>query len=163
MKNDILIHKNSNTHNLLKKFFISLLPLILYGFYKNGILLYLNGAINFLSIFKPLLFPLLGFSSGLLINYITKKKIYINELSLYGLLIGMIVPLSTNILLFLIILLILLYISTILEKKVKVNTVCLIKIAIILLSLIFNCYEYGNINELNTVYDLYLRDILFGR
>lgn len=163
MKNDILIHKNSSANASLKKLFIALLPLILYGFYKNGILLYLDGSINSLSIFKPVLFPLIGIFSGLLINYIIKNNVYFNELVLYGLLIGMIVPLSTNILLFFIALPIFMYACTILEKKNKINIVCLIKIAIILLTLIFRCYEYGNINELNIVYNVSFLDMLFGR
>lgn len=163
MKNNILIHKNYSFSKIFLKFVFALIPLILYGFYKNGILLYLDGSINLISIFKPIIFPLIGVFSGLLINYIKDHKFVFNELVLYGLLVGMIIPLKTNVLIFLILLPLLLYATTILEKKIKINSVSLIKIAIIGILMILGSYEYGNINELNSVYAVSIIDILFGR
>ena len=47
--------KSSNTHRRNKVIYLlSLIPLILYAIYKNGILAYNRHLIGFLGIFKPL-------------------------------------------------------------------------------------------------------------
>ena len=163
MKNKILIHKNYNHSKIFLKMLFVLIPLILYGVYKNGILPFIDNNINFFEVLKPLLLPLIGLLSGLLVNFITQKKLEFNSLMLYGLMVGMILPISTNTALFAALIIILLYGFNFLEKKFEVNPVCLIKLLIIGLLLILNSYEYANINEINSTYAISIIDILFGR
>ncbi len=163
MKNKIVIHKNTNYSKIIFKYLLALLPLVFYGLYKNGIILYLNKEINFIGMLKPLLFPTLGFIFGLLVNLIKEKKFNINLCVLNGLLVGMLVPLDTNIILFSIITFGLLYAYTLIEKKFKFNIACLIKILIILALIFVNKYNYANTMELASDYAYSFIDLLFGR
>jgi len=70
MKNNILIHKNSNSNKIILKYIIALLPLLAYGFYKNGILLYLNDVIKIDKVFLILLYPLIGVLCAIVVNLI---------------------------------------------------------------------------------------------
>lgn len=66
------------TSKIMNRLFISLIPIIIFSFYKNGILLYLKGYTNFFGMFYPLIFIILGSMSSLIteeaIIYIFKKK-----------------------------------------------------------------------------------------
>lgn len=75
--------------------FFALCPLVFYGFYKNGILPYLQKDVSFLEMFRPILFPSCGFFIGWLVMKDNKKKNTIN-FALYGFLIGMILPIKSN-------------------------------------------------------------------
>lgn len=69
---------NDNISKMMKRLLISLLPIIIFSFYKNGILLYVKGYTNFFGMFYPLIFIILGTMSSLIteeaIIYIFKKK-----------------------------------------------------------------------------------------
>ena len=55
-----MIKSNNSIKRLCITYLISLIPLIIFGFYKNGISLYIKRYINLLEMFKPLLFILIG-------------------------------------------------------------------------------------------------------
>lgn len=163
MKNEILIHKNYNLTKIYQKYFIALLPLIIYGFYKNGLLLYLDNSISFINMFKPLLFPILGAFSGLIVNLVLKKEFKFNPLILYGLIVGMIMPINTNIIIFGIAMIGLMFLANFLETKFSFNIVCFIKLLLVILLMILSSYEYGNVTEIAQNYAFSFIDILFGR
>lgn len=52
--------RNNGTGIMMRDFLIGLLPVILFAWYKNGIMLYSEGNINFLEMLYPLVFILVG-------------------------------------------------------------------------------------------------------
>ncbi len=161
--NKVYAHKNKDYSKYINKIIISLIPLILYGIYKNGIILYTNKYINIVDIFKPLFIPLIGLIIGILIDYLKHKKI-IFENSLYGLIIGMIMPLNINYILFIVCTFSLLFLLSYLDKIFTVNKICLIKLIIILILFIMNSYSYANPLELEAYkYSYNILYLLGGR
>ena len=68
---------------MMKRVFISLIPIILFAIYKNGILLYIKGYTNFYGIFYPLIFIILGSMASLVgeeVYYVVFKKLKGSEL-----------------------------------------------------------------------------------
>lgn len=163
MKNDIFIHKKYNYDKILAKYIVALIPLILYGFYKNGVVLYLDKSIEFIGIFKPILFPLIGSIMGLIVNIIRKKNLSFSPLILYGILIGLMMPLSSNIILYSILVFILLLMGSLLEDKFSINYVSVIKLLIVVFLLLFKQYNYLNPIESTSSYAFSFVDLLFGR
>lgn len=158
-----MIHKNCNCSKIINTWIFALIPLIIYGFYKNGIILYVNEEINFLNIFRPLLLPILGIIIGGLVNVVSKKKEIINLNLLNGLLVGMTLPLTTNIFIFSLITFGLLFANVFIEKKFKFNIACLIKLAVVIVLIILKQYGYANSLELLNTHAYNFMDILFGR
>lgn len=163
MKNKIVIHKNISYSKIIFKYFIALIPLILYGLYKNGIILYVNQEIGILGILTPILYPVLGMFAGLLVNFIKNKKLIFDLMVLNGFLVGMLVPINTNLIIFSVLTFGFLYVSTLIQNKFKFNVACLIKLLIILFLVIINKYNYGNLLEVSSSYDFTFMDLLFGR
>lgn len=100
-------YKYYGTDNIMIDFLISLLPIILIGWYQNGIVVFMNNK-SIISLFYPLLFVLLGglftFLTELIYFYITNKKDKnylkkaINSYAIIpGLLLSLILPLNTPI------------------------------------------------------------------
>jgi len=99
------------TGTIQRDFMIALLPVILFAFYKNGVLVYLDGNITLLEMFYPLVFILAGgFLSTLLealFFIVTDKsvrtmkalgtKLSVSYAAIPGLLLAMILPLYTPI------------------------------------------------------------------
>ena len=98
---------NDNTNKIMRRLLISLLPIILFSFYKNGILLYKGGYTNFFGMFYPLIFMLLGGMSSLVTEeiflYVFKKlrgKALIDNIKngyglLPGLFLSLVLPINT--------------------------------------------------------------------
>lgn len=98
-------NKYYGTNNIMIDFIISLLPIILAGWYQNGIVVFLKNN-KIISLFYPLIFVILGglftFLTELIYFYITNKQKYflksINSFSIIpGLLLSLILPLNTPI------------------------------------------------------------------
>ena len=64
------------------RYIICLIPLYLYGFYKNGIKLYALGLVNIFGLFKPLIFDILGLVIGMLVPFIVDNYIGLKTLVL---------------------------------------------------------------------------------
>jgi len=106
-----MIKSDNSIKRICYAYLISLIPLILYGFYKNGINLYIKNYIGLLEMFKPLLFVLIGALIGIIVNVIYNKLILKNTNNfiecifssfhmIYGILIACVSSINTNILLF---------------------------------------------------------------
>jgi len=142
---------------------ILLIPLILYGVYKNGYLIYQKDLINFVSIFKPIFLVLIGIIIKFIIDIIRYKKIKIDYNLVYVILIGMIMPYNINLILYSILLL-LLYLSTLfLEKHFKFNKIYLIYLILILSNLFINSFTFESIIDQKYTYSFEFLDILMGR
>lgn len=107
VKKGNFIKSNNNTRKMMYHVVISLIPIILFSFYKNGILPIIKGSGQLLDIFKPLMLIIVPMLVCLLVEYIyfiikkeKKSLLYLIEESfafLPGLFIGLIIPLNTPI------------------------------------------------------------------
>ena len=67
------LKNNLNQKKINIYLFISLIPLLITGFYKNGIKLYINDLVGIPGLLKPLILDILGFTIGVLVNIIYEK------------------------------------------------------------------------------------------
>lgn len=65
----------NNSDKIMFNLLISLLPIILFSFYKNGIYLFINGYANIFQMFYPLLFILIGGASTFIFETLYHKFI----------------------------------------------------------------------------------------
>lgn len=156
-----MINKMSK-NKLIISYITILMPFIIYGVYKNGYLLYQNNLISFFNIFKPFYFLILAVIINLIIEYISNKKITVSFNLLYMILLSMIVSIRTNYISFIIIMIIFNVTCLYLDKKFKINYVCLFAIIFYLINLILNI-NLMNIAEMNYDYKLSILDMFLGR
>lgn len=166
IKDDTSIKKISLTYIL------SLLPLILYGFYKNGIYLYIKKYISLPTMFKPLLLILIGFLIGASVNIIylkliKKRKDNIIDIifssfhPIYGILIASIISINTNILLFSVVTFAVLFISKFINNKI--NLISLSSLIIFFIMNVLNKFTFMNIYEQSSSFKMNAIDYMFGR
>ncbi len=77
LKKGPFIKSKDTVGKMMTRVIIALLPIIIFSFYKNGVLLYLKGYTNFYGMFYPLIFIVLGAMSSLVgeeLYYIVFKK-----------------------------------------------------------------------------------------
>ncbi len=170
--NDVYLRSHYNIKTISFKILLSLIPLILAGFYKNGLKLYLNDLVNIFGLFKPLVFTILGFIIGSLVNiiymYLIKKDkdkllemIFSSFHPLYGVIIASIISINTNIFLFLIITFIILFLTKFI-KEAKFNIMAFTSLLIILIFNLTGTFTFLNIYESTTVLNLNTLDYLLG-
>lgn len=166
IKDDTSIKKISLTYIL------SLLPLILYGFYKNGIYLYIKKYISLPTMFKPLLLILIGFLIGASVNIIYLKLIkkskdniidiiFSSFHPIYGILIASIISINTNILLFSVVTFAVLFISKFINNKI--NLISLSSLIIFFIMNVLNKFTFMNIYEQSSSFKMNAIDYMFGR
>ena len=155
--------KKKKTSYLVWENIILLIPLIIYGIFKNGYLIYEKGYINIYLIFKPLYLVLIGIVIKFMIDLIKNHKIKIDYNLVYVILIGMIMPYNINLIIYSISLLVLYIITLFLEKYLKFNKVCFIYLIIILINFMFNKFTFANILESKFTYSFTFFDLLIGR
>ena len=164
---------NNSIKRITLTYIISLLPLILFGFYKNGISLYIKKYVNILEMFKPLVIILLGFLIGATVNVIYEKKIKKNKDNIkdiifsslhpiYGILIGCISSINTNIILFPLVTFIILLISKFI-KNTKINYITLTSLIIFFIMNIFGKFSFLNAYEVSNNFNMTAIDYLFGK
>lgn len=153
------IHYIKDKNNLIKAYYLALIPLFFFGFYKNGILLYQNGLISFIDIFIPLYYPLISIITAIMIALITKesKKILI----LISLIISCSISINTNMLLYPLILFAALFVTKIISQKYAFNYISLTR-GILVLALLLNSYSYLNVAEKIEAFNYNLLDIFWG-
>ena len=155
--------KKKKTSYLVIENIILLIPLILYGIFKNGYLIYEKGYISFYNIFKPLYLLLIGVIIKFIVDLIRYHKLKIDYNLVYVILIGMIMPYNINLIIYSISLLILYIITLFLEKYLKFNKVCFIYLIIILINFMFNKFTFENTLESKFTYSFTFFDLLMGR
>ena len=161
--NKVYIHSKNTIDKYVLKYIYGLIPLVLYGIYKNGIILYNANLINFLSIFKVLYLIIISLIIYIIFSIITKRKLKLNLELLNILIIPLFMPQSINLLIYAISLLVLLFIDHYLSKILKYNNISFIILGIILVLVIFNSYNYLNPIEQTNNYSYSFLDLLFGR
>ncbi|MBR1413868.1 MAG: RnfABCDGE type electron transport complex subunit D [Bacilli bacterium] len=157
------LHHEIDYKKIILDYLVVLIPLIIYGLYKNGVVLYKEGYISLIKVIYPVLYPLLGGLIGYFINYIFTKKKELNYNMLYGIIIGMTVSFNLNIFIFIIILSLILGACQLFEIKFDFNKMCLIRLLTVIALLVLNKYSYANPLELSDKYSYSYFDVLFGR
>ena len=168
-----MIKSDNSVSKISQKYILSLIPLILFGFYKNGIKLYLKHYITFTEMLKPIIIPLIGFIIGCLVNIIYEYKIkskknnikdtiFSSFHSIYGLIIGCITSINMNIILFITTTFIILLLSKFI-KKIRINYIALTSLIIFFIMNIFGKFSFLNIYESSNVFNMNAIDYLFGK
>ncbi len=107
MKNGPFLKSKNTTEKIMANILISLFPIIIFSFYKNGIVPYLTGYANFYELLRPIIFVVAGASVSItteVIYYKTKEKENWKEKikKTYpifpGLLLSLVLPINTPIL-----------------------------------------------------------------
>lgn len=161
--NRIYINSKITIDKYVLRYIYGLIPLIIYGIYKNGILLYNLNLINFLEIFKILYLLIISLIIYTIYCLIFKKKIKLNLEVLNILIIPLFMPPSVNILIYTITLFIGLIINHYLSKVLKYNNTTFMILFILLFLIIFKNYNYLNLAEATKSYSFSFLDLLFGR
>lgn len=139
-----------------------LMPFIIYGIYKNGFLLYEEGLISFINIFKPLFLVLISIFITLLVDFIFIKKIKLSFNLLNMILLAMIVSPQISYLVFIILVFIFNIIYRLFKDKIKINYVCLFFLLTYFVNLTMNL-DFLNYGENLYNYNLSIVDIILGR
>ncbi len=161
--NKVYIHSKNTIDKYVLKYIYGLIPLVLYGIYKNGFILYNANLINFFSIFKVLYLIIISLIIYIIFSIINRRKLKLNLELLSMLIIPLFMPQSINLLIYAISLLVLLFIDHYLSKILKYNNISFIILGIILVLVIFNSYNYLNPIEQTHNYSYSFLDLLFGR
>lgn len=154
---NVYLKSKNNENKILLKYILLLIPFLIYGFYKNGILLYKGEYVNIFYMFKPLILTIFA----ILISYLFKKykkedfisyRLYLNILS------SLIVLPNTNIFIYLIIL----FLVNILYTFKKVNISLITILLLIIVSMIFSKYLFLNVYEESVNHSYSITNYLFG-
>ena len=150
------VREETNIKKIISYLYISIIPLLIFGFYKNGI-----KSCDGIYILHPLILDLVGFASGTLVSIILEKKKPLTSFyPFYGLLSASLVFPNTSIIVFGLIC----FISLFIYKKINKNNVqieCVIALIVILIS---NFYENSYLNlVINSNTNLDGLDYLLGK
>ena len=150
------VREETNIKKIISYLYISIIPLLIFGFYKNGIKSY-----DGIYILHPLILDLVGFASGTLVSIILEKKKPLRSFyPFYGLLSASLVFPNTSIIVFGLICFISLFIYKKINKN-NVNIICVIALIVILIS---NFYETSYLNlVINSNTNLDGLDYLLGK
>lgn len=150
------VREETNIKKIISYLYISIIPLLIFGFYKNGI-----KSFDGIYILHPLILDLVGFASGVLVSIILEKKKPLTSFyPFYGLLSASLVFPNTSIIVFGLICFISLFIYKKINKN-NVNIVCVIALMVILIS---NFYETSYLNlVINSNTNLDGLDYLLGK
>lgn len=152
---------------------IMILPLIIYGFYKNGIYLYRNNLVNTITMFKPLIIILGSILIAIIVNVLyeilIKKNKDTNIKNLlfssfhieYAILIASIMSINVNLLVYFIALTVIMIASKFIGDKV--NTICLTFLIIYVISQFLDGFTFLNIYESSKTFSYEFLDYLIGR
>lgn len=168
MENNIYIRSNKSIKTITLTKILFLLPLIIYGFYKNGIYLYKEHYITFIEIFRPLIYVFIGASVGILTNIIYERLVHKNKSDIdsiiyssfhleYGIIIGCLVSINTNVLIYTLCISAIFFISKFFNNRI--NIMCFALIAIYLI----DGSSFLNINEMSKTFSREFMDYLIGR
>lgn len=154
---NVYLKSKNNENKILVKYILLLIPFLIYGFYKNGILLYKGEYVNIFYMFKPLILTIIA----ILISYLFtkyKKEEFISYRLYLNILSSLIVLPNTNIFIYLIIL----FLVNILYTFKKINISLITILLLIIVSMIFSKYSFLNVYEESVNHSYSITNYLFG-
>ena len=174
--NNVYIRSKKSIYHISFMRILLLIPMVLYGIYKNGIFLFVNKYTNVYGLFRPFIFILGGAFIGAIINifyeYVINKKnntnVSLKEVLFssfhieYGIILGCLTSINTNMLVFFLTLVIIFLLSKFMKNRVNTICVCFIIIYAIQ-SLLLNGFNYMNIYESNKLFEYNILDYIIGK
>ena len=155
--------------NITRNYIIALIPLVLYGFYKNGFIVYQKGFGSLVDLFSVALIPIISVLIAFLIEYLfSLKKFESSEnsfLLLYALIMSCVVNPNIHIGIYAIVLSIVLSLLKLCTRtrNFKFNTISFGKLVFFAIFLILGTSSYLNVYEEQIPQALGFLDVLFGR
>ena len=156
-KNFIFIKNNNQT--IL--YYLSFIPLIIYGLYKNGYLLVTNKYLSSFDAYKIILYPLVCTLIGIIFSLVFKKRQ--KEVITYALLMGVAAPYNFNMYLYFLLVFSFMFVVSFVPNKYKVNEVAFLITIFIALNYFSKSYSIFNPMEITNKYSYTLVDLFFGR
>ncbi len=164
------IHSNNSIKKYNLTIIFSLIFPILFGFYKNGILLYQKNLINFFSIFKPILLPILGYLCCYLGEYLFLKiknknikfKIFDSIFALNGIFLGSLICPRVNVFIFSILVFILSFLIQFINKKLYFSESSMLCLILIIVFNLFFQIDYNNLYESKNIMEIKTSNIFLG-
>lgn len=158
MNKTYIFSKENNKENL---FYLAVLPLILYGLYKNGYLLISNHYITYKMLIKVIIYPVLSTLMGYILAKIFKKKE--SNLLRFGVIAGLTAPYNFNIIAYFSIVIGIMFLVIYVPNRLKINESAFLITILIVLNAIFNNSVLFNPMEVTSYYKYSLFDLFFGR
>lgn len=158
MNKSYIFSKENNRENL---FYLAVLPLILYGLYKNGYLLISNNYVTTKMLIKVILYPVISTLIAYILGLIFKRKN--KELLMFGVLAGLTAPYNFNMIAYFSIVIGVMFLLMYVPNKLKINEPALLITILIILNAIYNNSVIFNPMELTSSYRFSLFDLFFGR
>lgn len=153
----VFLHNKYNKYSLIKILLILLSIFFLYGFYKNGINLYLKGLVSLFSLFIPLIFMVISLFTSLIFFFLDKE--YFEYRLLLNVCLALVVPINSDIIVFAI----LIILCNILFKFIKINYLPIFMIITGIYLFITKNFTFQNIFEASTLTHYSFVDYLFGK
>ena len=154
---NVYLKSKNNENKILVKYILLLIPFLIYGFYKNGILLYKGEYVNIFYMFKPVILTIIS----ILISYLFtkyKKEDFISYRLYLNILSSLIALPNTNIFIYLIIL----FLVNILYTFKKVNISLITVLLLIIVSMMFSKHLFLNVYEESVNHSYSITNYLFG-
>jgi len=171
--NDVFVRDKKSIKSMSLTRILLLLPMIIYGLYKNGIFLYNQGMGKFFTLTKPLIFILGSAFVGAFVNiiyeYIIKRKkeklidaLFSSFHIEYGIILGCVISINTNLLIYFSVLFLVLLISKFINLRVNVIALMFI-IGYLIHIFVLKEYVFMNLYESTTNLSLDMFDYFLGR
>lgn len=158
MNKSYIFSKENNHENY---FFLAVIPLLIYGLYKNGYLLISNHYITTRMLIKVIIYPLISILIAYLLGLIFKKNK--KELLKFGIIAGLTAPYNFNMIAYFSIVIGVMFLLMYVPNRLKINEPALLITILIILNSIYNNSVIFNPMELTNQYKFSLFDLFFGR
>ena len=158
MNKSYIFSKENNHENY---FFLAVIPLLIYGLYKNGYLLISNHYITTKMLIKVIIYPLISTLIAYLLGLIFKKNK--KELLKFGIIAGLTAPYNFNMIAYFSIVIGVMFLLMYVPNRLKINEPALLITILIILNAIYNNSVIFNPMELTNQYKFSLFDLFFGR
>ena len=147
---NVFLHNKNNLKKNIISYILALIPLYLYGFYKNGIILYNKDYVSLFGMFKIFYLLIINVLLYFITNKILKKNISFDLIFLSLFIIPLFMPFNINILVYILVM----FLGLLFRKYYNVSLIILI------LSIFFS---FLNPAEVDNIYAFNAWDLLFGR
>ena len=158
MSMSYIFSKDDNRENL---FYLAVLPLILYGLYKNGYLLIKHDYISSTELIKVILYPLISCVLAYILGLIFKRKQ--KDLLKLGVIAGLTAPYNFNMIAYFSIVIGVMFLLMYVPNRLKINEPALLITILVILNAIYNNSVIFNPMEVTSLYKFSLFDLFFGR
>ncbi len=159
--NSVYLKSKKNIMDFSCLYFISVLPLIIYGLYKNVFLVFRDGDFSFLEIINPILILALPVIIILLYNMLHNNFCKFCYDDLPWLFVFFFLPPNSNVLISTSIFLVFYLVSKKIDYKINLTT--LFKLVVVLVFVFFELYSYQNLLEMNFELNYNTYDMVFGK